>query len=52
MPTDLKNYIEKNRKEQDELIQKVLNDAARPLNMGVYISGAVAALVGGIAIAL
>ncbi|KAJ8116129.1 hypothetical protein OPT61_g2382 [Boeremia exigua] len=56
MPTDLKNFIENNRKEQDELIKNVLKqssgDSARPLGMGIYISGAVAALVGGVAIAL
>ncbi len=56
MPTDLKNFIENNRKKQDELIRNVLEksdgDAARPLGKGIYISGAVAALVGAMAIAL
>ena len=56
MPTDLKNYIERNRKEQDELlasvVKKTTGDAARSVGMGVYISGAIAAVVAGVAIAL
>lgn len=56
MPTDLKNYFEKNMKVQEELIASVIKkttgDASRSLGMGVYISGAVAALVGAVAIAL
>lgn len=56
MPTGLKAYIEKNVKEQEELIASVIKkttgDAARPIGMGVYVSGAIAALVGGVAMAL
>ncbi|KAF1927113.1 uncharacterized protein M421DRAFT_421979 [Didymella exigua CBS 183.55] len=56
MPTGLKAYIEKNVKEQDELIASVIKkttgDAARPIGMGMYVSGAFAALVGGVVMAL
>jgi hypothetical protein len=56
MPTGLKAYIEKNMKEQNELIESVIEkttgDAARPVGMGMYVSGALAALVGGVAMAL
>ncbi|KAF1364539.1 hypothetical protein EJ07DRAFT_172558 [Lizonia empirigonia] len=60
MPTDLKNYIEKNRKEQDEILQSIVasatgaatGDAASSRRVSVYISGAIAALVAGVAIGL
>ncbi|KAJ4362686.1 hypothetical protein N0V95_001394 [Ascochyta clinopodiicola] len=56
MPTDLKNYIEKNRKEQDAIRESVLasvkGDAATSRSMGMYLSGALAAFVAGVAIAL
>lgn len=56
MPTDLRNYIEKNQKAQEELIASVIKkttgDASNSLGKGVYISGAVAAVVGAVAIAL
>lgn len=57
MPTGLKAYIEKNKKEQKDLIESVIKkettgDAARPVGMGMYVSGALAALVGGAAMAL
>ncbi|KAJ4339882.1 hypothetical protein N0V87_002820 [Didymella glomerata] len=57
MPTGLKAYIEKNKKEQQDLIASVIKkettgDAARPVGMGMYVSGALAALVGGAAMAL
>lgn len=57
MPSGLKTYIEKNKKEQKELIASVIKkettgDAARPVGMGLYVSGALAAMVGGVAMAL
>ncbi|KAH6644672.1 hypothetical protein C7974DRAFT_384074 [Boeremia exigua] len=56
MPTDLQKYLENNMKNGEELIasvvKKTTGDAARPLGMGIYISGAVAALVGGVAAVL
>lgn len=56
MPTDLKAFLENNMKVQDELIASVVKqttgDASRSLGLGVYVSGAVAALVGAVAIAL
>ena len=56
MPTDLKNYLDKSQEEQRELIASVIKkttgDAARPAGMGFYVSGALAALVGGVAMAL
>ncbi|KAG9202448.1 hypothetical protein G6514_004424 [Epicoccum nigrum] len=60
MPTDLKNYLDKSQEEQKELIASVLKkatggstgDAARPISVGFYLSGALAALVGAVAMAL
>ncbi|KAF3036999.1 hypothetical protein E8E11_005490 [Didymella keratinophila] len=57
MPTGLKAYIEKNKKEQQDLIASVIKkettgDAARPIGVGIYVSGALAALVGGVAMIL
>jgi hypothetical protein len=56
MPTDLKNYLDKSQEEQRELLANVLKkttgDAARPIGMGFYFSGALAVLVGGVAMAL
>lgn len=56
MPTDLKNFVESNRKKQDEILASVLastkGDAARSMGKGVYVSGAIVALVAGVAIAL
>ncbi|KAF9695704.1 hypothetical protein EKO04_006503 [Ascochyta lentis] len=56
MPTDLKNYIEKNRKEQDKIrdsvVASVKGDAATSKSLGMYVSAAMAAVVAGVAIAL
>jgi hypothetical protein len=56
MPTDLKNYIEKSRKDQEEflksVVEKATGDATRSVGMGVYVSGAIAAMVAGVAFAL
>lgn len=56
MPTGLKSYLDKNQQEQKDLlasaIKQATGDAARPIGMGMYVSGAIAALVGGVAIAL
>jgi hypothetical protein len=56
MPTDLQNYLNENQKKQDELIASAVKgatgDAARPIGMGVYIHGAIVALIAGVAIAL
>lgn len=55
MPTELQAYFEKNGKEQQEIVQsaikKTTGDATRSFG-SVYISGAVAALVGAVAIVL
>lgn len=56
MPTDLRNYLDNNRKEQDAIRESILasvkGSASTSRAMGVYISGAIAALVAGVAIAL
>ncbi|KZM20368.1 uncharacterized protein EKO05_0006926 [Ascochyta rabiei] len=56
MPTDLKNYVEKNRQEQDAIRESILasvkGDAATARSLGIYLSGAMAALVAGVAIGL
>ena len=56
MPTDLKNYFGSNIKKQEELRESVIasvkGEAVRPLGLGIYFSGAVAALVAGVAIGL
>ncbi|KAF2995231.1 hypothetical protein E8E13_002464 [Curvularia kusanoi] len=55
LPTDLKAYGEQIQKEQDELrasvIKKVTGGATRPGNLGVYVSGTIAVLVAGVAMA-
>lgn len=56
MPTELKSYFDKNQKEQQELIasvvKKTIGDASQPIAKSIYVSGALAALVGALAIAL
>ena len=56
MPTDLKNYIDNNRKEQEDILESILASAkgntATSKSMGVYVSGAIAALVAAVAVAL
>lgn len=56
MPTDLKNYYDNVQKEQDEIRESVVKaatgDATRITGLGVYVSGAFAALAVGMAVGL
>lgn len=62
MPTDALKVFESARKEEDKIWSSVVPKAAkasgsqgaapRPTGMGLYINGAVAAVVGAVAIAL
>lgn len=56
MPTDLQNYLNKNQEEQGKLFDKVrkdiTGDAPCPVGMGVYMHGAVVAVIAGVAIML
>jgi hypothetical protein len=62
MPTDAKKVYESVRKEEDKIWSSVVpkeartsgsqGAAPRPTGMGVYVNGAVAAVVGAVAIAL
>lgn len=54
MPTDMKNYFDNNMEKQEEIRESVIasfkGNAARPIGLGMYFSGAIAALVAGVAI--
>jgi hypothetical protein len=56
MPTHLKNYFDNNQKETEELFvsvaKEVTGGATGPVSMEFYVIGVVAALVGGVAMAL
>jgi hypothetical protein len=55
MPTDLKNYFDDVQKKQDELRESVVSAVkgdAPKVGMGVYVSGALVALVAGVAVGL
>ena len=57
MPTDLQAYMESNRKHNEEAIKSIMDevtkgDAARPVSRGIYVCGAIAAVVAGVAVVL